>query len=54
MAEMTVRYIGDYYKVSLVNGNVYKVLAVEGGWYRIVDETGDDYLFLPDDFEVLD
>jgi hypothetical protein len=47
-----VRYTCDYYKVSLIKGNVYDVLSIEHGWHRIVDETGEDYLFSPDDFEI--
>jgi len=38
--------------VSLTNGKEYEVIAVENGWLRIVDDTDDDYLFSPDDFEV--
>ena len=26
----------------------------EYGYYRIVDETGEDYLYEPDDFEVVE
>lgn len=40
--------------VSLTKGKIYEVIAVENGWYRIVDDTDDDYLFSPDDFEVIE
>ena len=50
---MKVKYNGST-DVSLTNGNVYEVIAVENGWYRIVDDTKDDYLFAPDDFEVIE
>lgn len=48
---MKVKYKGES-DVSLTNGKEYEVLSVENGWYRIVDDTEDDYLFDPDDFEV--
>lgn len=50
---MKVKYIGDYYKVSLIKGKIYEVLGIENGWYRIVDETGEDFLFSPKDFEIV-
>ena len=50
---MKVRYIGDYYKVSLVKGKIYDVMSVDDGWCRIVDETGEDYLFPLDQFETI-
>lgn len=53
---MKVRYIGASDPLELLNGKVYEVLEVEEEeeWYRIVDETGDDYLFPPEDFEVVE
>ena len=51
---MKVKYIGDYYKISLIKDKIYEVLSIESGWYRIIDETEDDYLFLPTDFEVIE
>ena len=40
--------------VSLTKGKVYDVMSMEGGMYRIKDDTGDDYLFMPDGFEVVE
>ena len=51
---MKVKYIGDYYKVSLIKNKVYDVVAIEDGAYRIVDETDDDFLFPADDFEIVE
>lgn len=50
---MKIRYTGKS-DVSLTKGKEYEVIAVEGGWYRIVDDTDDDYLFDPSDFEVIE
>lgn len=51
---MKVRYIGDYYKVSLIKGNIYEVIGIEGDWYRIIDETEEDFLFAPQQFEIVE
>lgn len=53
MEGMKVKYIGESDPLALINGKVYEVMAVEDGWYRIVDETGDDYLYAPENFEVV-
>ena len=50
---MKVKYTGKT-DVSLTEGKEYEVIAVENGWYRIVDDTDDDYLFDPADFEVIE
>lgn len=47
---MKIKYIGES-DVSLTKGNVYNVLSVENGWYRIVDDTEEDYIYPPDQFE---
>ena len=49
---MKVRYMGNS-NVSLTSGKEYEVISVENGWYRIVDDTDDDYLFPPDQFDSL-
>lgn len=48
---MKVKYIGET-DVSLTNGKEYDVLSIESGWYRILDDTEEDYVFPPDQFEV--
>ena len=51
---MKVRYIGDYYKVSLIKGNIYEVIGIEGDWYRIIDESDEDYLYPVEEFEIVE
>lgn len=51
---MKVKYLGETSFLELTNGKVYTVLAVEKGWYRIVDDSREDYLYPPEDFEVVD
>lgn len=51
---MRVRYLGKSDPLMLLNGKVYDVISVEGDWYRIVDETGEDYLYPPQVFEIVE
>lgn len=50
---MKVKYIceTDY---SLTNGKEYEVIGIEKGYYRIVDNSGEDYLFPPEEFEIIE
>lgn len=51
---MKVRYTGDYYKVYLRKGEVYDAVLVDG-FYRIYNENdGEDYGYLPENFEVVE
>ena len=50
---MKVKYIGPTC-VSLINGKEYDVLAIEKTCYRIIDETEEDYLFMPEEFEIVE
>lgn len=49
---MKVKYKGKS-SVSLTKGKEYEVISIEKGWYRIVDNTDEDYLFSPDEFEIV-
>ena len=51
---MKVRYIEETDPLYCENGKVYEVLAIENGYYRIVDDTGDDYLYSPEEFEIVE
>ena len=50
---MKVKYIGER-KADIIPGKIYEVLSIEHGWYRIVDESGEDYLYGPSSFEVVE
>ena len=41
---------------DLLKGKVYDVIEIvpEWGWYRIVDECGEDYMYPPELFEVVE
>ncbi|MBQ7454761.1 MAG: hypothetical protein IJS69_06915 [Selenomonadaceae bacterium] len=59
---MKVKYTGERdidvpnsYKIfmDVLPGKVYEVLSVERGWYRIIDESEEDYLYPPENFEIV-
>lgn len=51
---LKVRYTGYSDPLCLIYDREYDVISIEHGWYRIVDETGEDYLFPPTLFEVVE
>lgn len=51
---MKVKYIGESDPLVLLNNKVYKVISIEEQWYRIIDETGEDYLYPPESFEIVE
>ena len=38
----------------LTNNKKYDVISTQKGWYRIKDDSGDDYLYHPKLFEVME
>lgn len=50
---MKVKFLGKTEFLILTNGKVYNVISVEKGWYRIVDDSGDDYLYPPQYFQIV-
>lgn len=51
---MKVKYLGETAPLSLTKNKVYEVLSKEGGFIRIIDDSGEDYLYDPDSFEVVE
>lgn len=51
---MEVKYIKETIPFCLTKGNIYEVLAIEKGWYRIIDDSEDDYLYPPQNFEIVE
>lgn len=50
---MRIKYTGES-NVSLTRNKEYEVISIEKGWYRIVDDTDEDYIFEPDEFEIIE
>lgn len=38
----------------LTHGKLYEILSVEKDWYRVIDDSGEDYLYPPELFELLE
>lgn len=51
---MKAKFIGKTEFLVLTNGKIYDVMSVEKGFYRIVDDSGEDYLYPPKYFEVVE
>lgn len=51
---MRVKYLGESSMLALLNGKIYNVISIEEDWYRIIDETDEDYLYPPEEFEVVE
>lgn len=50
---MKVKYKNES-DVSLTKGKIYDVISIDKNWYRIVDDTEEDYLFDPKEFDVVE
>ena len=49
-----VKFIGDDDPLSLRNGKTYDARVLKKNWYGIVDETGEEYAYPPELFEVIE
>lgn len=38
----------------LTHGHIYTVLSVEREWFRVIDESGEDYLYPPEAFDLVE
>jgi hypothetical protein len=51
---LKVSYKKKKKSTGLIHGNIYDVLSIEKGWYRIIDNTDEDYLYPPEEFEIIE
>ena len=49
-----VKWKGKTEFLMLTHDKIYDVISVEKGWYRVIDDSGDDYLYPPEQFEIVD
>ena len=52
-ATFKVRWKGPTEFLYFTHNKVYTVISVEKGWYRIIDDSGEDYLYPPEQFEIV-
>ena len=50
---MKIKYIGKTISLELTNGKIYDVLSIEKKWYRIIDDSGEDFLYPPEKFKII-
>ena len=50
---MRVRYLDETSFLEMTHNKVYEVVSIEKGWCRLVDDSGEDYLYPPDELEVV-
>lgn len=49
------RYLaGEFYTGDISDDKIYEVVSIERGCYRIVDESGEDYLYFSEMFEIVE
>lgn len=51
---MKVKYIKKSDGISLTKDKIYECLGYEQGFIRVIDDTDEDYLYDPDNFEIID
>ena len=51
---MKVKYLGKSEGISLTKDKTYESLGFENGFLRIIDDTGEDYLYDPEKFVVVE
>ncbi len=51
---MKVRWLGETSFLMLTHDKIYTVLSIEKDWYRIIDDSGEDYLYPPQLFEIVE
>lgn len=54
MNAMKVRWKGETEFLMLTHDKVYTVLGMEKDWYRLVDDSDEDYLYPPENFEIVE
>ncbi len=50
---MKAKFLGDFKTIALKKNKIYDVISVEKGWLRILTELDEDYLFPPEEFEII-
>lgn len=51
---MKVKWKGKTEYLTLTAGQEYEVLSIERDWYRIIDDSGEDYLYPPYMFDIIE
>lgn len=52
-SKIKVKFIGQDDPLSLRSGKIYDARVLKLNWYGIIDETGDEYAYPPEEFEII-
>lgn len=52
--EVRVRFIGESDPLCFIHGKIYTKIGESHGYWKVIDETGEDYLYVPEVFEIVD
>ena len=51
---LKIKYIGETDFLVLTHNIIYDVISIEKEWYRIIDDSGEDYLYPTELFEIVE
>lgn len=51
---LKIKHIGEADFLVLTHNKIYDVMSIEKEWYRIIDDSGEDYLYPPELFEIVE
>ena len=52
--KVKVRYKGESDPLTLLNGKAYEARVLKLNWYGVVDETGEEYAYPPELFDLVE
>lgn len=50
---LKIKYIGETDLLVLTHNKIYDVISIEKDWYKIIDDSGEDYLYPLELFEIV-
>lgn len=50
---LKIKCLGETDFLVLTHNKIYDVISIEKDWYRIIDDSGEDYLYPPELFEIV-
>lgn len=51
--KIIAKYLGKTDPISLIKGKLHEEISIERNWFRILNETGEDYLYPPELYEIV-
>jgi predicted RNA-binding Zn-ribbon protein involved in translation (DUF1610 family) len=54
MNKIKVKYTGVDNPIALRTGKIYDAYPCKNGWFGVIDESGEEYAYMPTHFEVVE